>query len=171
MRKIAWVVVAASGLLVGRVLFVQRGVPSGGAEREPEIVSQSTGLALADPDVPSFTTNLLTLDAYETLPYSLPTQEIRVLPLGFLRRYEGSYTAEEFASRSNQSRNLTLKSRWLGRTNLPQLDLSFRENPDTGEFEVSGGELFLQDKGYGVSYETDADTDESRTYFNLRKQF
>jgi len=88
-----------------------------------------------------------------------------------LRKYEGSYTAEEIRSGSGGSESLPLNSQWLYKgSNRPQVQMKIGKNPVTGLYEPVGGEVALP-LGVGMSYEEDAQTGEQKTFLKLKKDF
>lgn len=89
-----------------------------------------------------------------------------------LQKYEGSHTWDDLRAGSDEPTLYNLSSGWIwGGSNTPQAGITVWENPETGEYEVSGGEIFLPKRGVGISYEEDKQTDETRTFFNLKKEF
>jgi hypothetical protein len=88
-----------------------------------------------------------------------------------LQKYEGSYTWEELLS-GNGTRSFKLHSKWFGgSSNVPQAELIIRERPGSDEYELGGGKIFLPNHGMGISYEKDQQSDETRTFFNVKKEF
>lgn len=89
------------------------------------------------------------------------------------QKYEGSYTAGEFeAERDSEAPAFSLSSSWvLHNKKLPKTGIKVAKNPETGNYEVSGGEVFFQEKGVGVSYEKDESTGETKTFLNFQKDF
>lgn len=90
-----------------------------------------------------------------------------------LQKYEGSYTAGEFkAQQEDQIPEYSLSSSWvLHNKQLPKAGITVSRNPATGRYEVSGGEVFLQEQGVGVSYEKDETTGETQTFLNFKRDF
>ncbi|VGO21698.1 hypothetical protein [Pontiella sulfatireligans] len=87
-----------------------------------------------------------------------------------LKQYEGSYSLDEL--HGDGSMQFKLNSAWVvGDLNTPQAGLTIRKNSKSGEYEISGGEVFLPSRGVGMSYEQDEEAGESRTFFNMKKEF
>ena len=89
-----------------------------------------------------------------------------------LEPYLGSYTWDDLAAGSGESTAYSINSGWIwGGSNTPKAGLTVRKNPQTGEYGLSGGEVFLPGKGIGFSYEKDPEKDETRAFLNLKKEF
>jgi hypothetical protein len=89
-----------------------------------------------------------------------------------LRQYEGTYTLDELLSGNGQAPAFSLNSSWfIGSSNLPQAGILLRKNPDSGQYEFSGGDLYLPGSGVGVRYEEDEQSGETRTFINVKKKF
>ncbi|WP_372794146.1 hypothetical protein [Pontiella sp.] len=106
-------------------------------------------------------------------PLSIPDRLLGLINPEALRKYEGSFTFAEFkAQRQDQVPEYSLSSTWLlTNSALPRASIKTAQNPDTGELEVSGGEIFLPESGLGVSFEKDEASGETRTFLHLKHGF
>jgi hypothetical protein len=88
----------------------------------------------------------------------------------WLKKHEGSYTLEDLMTQEDEPWEIPLNSGWFfGGSNSPQLNLRLQRNLDTGQLEIQGGELYLPKKNFGISHEQDDIKDETRTFFNLKR--
>lgn len=90
-----------------------------------------------------------------------------------LREREGSYSLGELKGDGNSKGvSVNLKSSWIaGGSNAPKAGLNVRLNPQTGQYEFIGGEVYLPGSGIGVSRQFDEESGESKTFLNLKKNF
>ncbi|MDH3981441.1 MAG: hypothetical protein OES84_00910, partial [Kiritimatiellaceae bacterium] len=88
-----------------------------------------------------------------------------------LKKYEGSYSLEDLQNQESGSSLLNLNSSWITGGDIPQVGVHVARNPITGNYEVSGGELFLPNPGMGVSYERIEESGETRTFLNWKREF
>ncbi|MEN8255800.1 MAG: hypothetical protein ABFR33_10075 [Verrucomicrobiota bacterium] len=130
-------------------------------------------------DIPKAQTNLLAYECSSSnkspvLVYEYPSLTDRLLLMAnpeWLGKYQGAYTLENLQSKGGTP-SLNVKSSWLVRNpNAPQIGITLRQNPATSEYDVGGGELFLPNRGVGVSYEKDEKTGETKTFLELKREF
>jgi hypothetical protein len=89
-----------------------------------------------------------------------------------LKPYEGSYTTADLLSEKSGTPSITLKSSWLfGTEESPQVAAHISRDPLTGEYALSGGELFLPQPGMGLSVEKDVDSGETRAVLSFKRKF
>ena len=89
-----------------------------------------------------------------------------------LRKYEGSYSADDFDSKGNRTPVYSFNTAWIWRNkSLPKVGIQVARNPITGKYEVNGGEVFLPNRGMGVSFEKDEANGETQTFLNWKRDF
>jgi hypothetical protein len=88
-----------------------------------------------------------------------------------LEKYEGSYTTDELREGNDAPPTYKLKSSWLTGSDAPSVGIHIERNPATGNYEVSGGEIFLPGSGVGMSFDDDRESGESKTFLNWKREF
>ena len=89
-----------------------------------------------------------------------------------LKKYEGSYTMDQLRSNEDPAYNVPLDSTWLpDNLQLPHTRLVVNYNPESGSYELVGGDLKLPAKDLSLSYEKDSSGEENKTYLIWKKQF
>lgn len=83
---------------------------------------------------------------------------------------QGSYTTDDLQSGTSSS--YSLKSQWfMDRPYLPQFRVTVRRENESGDYELGGVQMQLYDSPFSVSYESDADRDEQKTFLQFRRDF
>jgi len=89
-----------------------------------------------------------------------------------LKKYEGSYTISELRADEDPAYTVPLYSAWLPeRLGLPQTRLRVKYKPETGSYELIGGDLQLPAEAWSLSYEKDSLSEENQTYLIWKKEF
>lgn len=88
-----------------------------------------------------------------------------------LKKYEGSYSGKELRSGNDDPSVYKLKSSWVTGSNAPSVGIHIERNPATGQYEVSGGELYLPKSGFGFGYNENRTSGESQTFLNWKREF
>jgi len=118
------------------------------------------------PDLPGFP------DRQENLTERLINKTLPKL----LAQKEGSYTNLTDLLKTGDPRTLDLNSNWMtthlfpNRT-LPLMRMRVIQDPDTGEYRISGGALTLPGTGLEAGYETGFNSDERKATLQWKKSF
>jgi hypothetical protein len=153
-------------------------------EAEEEIKEEvAAKLSLAEKLAPyprpeQTTTNLLALDPADYSYLQRKKQKesynqlTEMLNPEMFEAYEGSKTWEELKAGDGSPLSFTLKSDWIvSDSDKPTAGLTVQKNSDTGDFEISGAEVFLPNSGFGMSIEEDKDSNKTKAYFKVKKEF
>ena len=179
--KIRWVIILLLSAAMAVFLMVRPRGPADSLTPEPESRPDPTFAQQLEYLLPGAgTTNPLhyprrppareNVPLFQQKPYAQSLLE--QLDPELFRKYEGSYTFNELRARNAaETPSVSVNSSWVFGGSAPQAGLTVQRNPLTGQYEVSGGELFLPNSGMGLSYEKDAESGETRTYLNLKKEF
>lgn len=89
---------------------------------------------------------------------------------------EGSYTNLTDLLKGDGSSSVDLQSDWIAshlfpNRTLPLLSMRIDEDPDTGEYRISGGALALPGTGLEAGYEADLNSDERKATLQWKKSF
>lgn len=173
--KMRWTI-AISAILSGVAILIMRIGPEPEAEHQPPEAGESS----AKPDPPP-------LPAANPLLYS-PPGETSSFPVRYtengmierlmfnvnpekLRKLEGSYSADELKSGAGVY-TVPFSSSWILRgTNMPEASFRIELNPESGTYELRGGEISLPQSSFGIFFEKEPETEETRTFLNWEKDF
>ncbi|MBI9020425.1 MAG: hypothetical protein JEZ10_04125 [Verrucomicrobia bacterium] len=106
----------------------------------------------------------------------LPEKLIRKTGSKLLADKEGSYTNLTDVFRGNTAPSVELRSDWIapylfpGRP-LPGLRMRVIKNPETGDYQLSGGALALPRTGLEAGYETELNSEEYKATLHWKKSF
>lgn len=89
---------------------------------------------------------------------------------------EGSYTNLTDLLKTGEPHKLDLNSNWTAthlfpNRTLPLMSMQVIQNPDTGEYRISGGTLALPGTGLEAGYEAEFNSDERKTTLQWKKSF
>jgi hypothetical protein len=93
-----------------------------------------------------------------------------------LANKEGSYTNLTDLLTTGEPRKLDLNSNWMAthlfpsRT-LPLMSMRVTQDPDTGEYRISGGSLAVPGTGLEAGYETELNSNERKATLQWKKSF
>jgi hypothetical protein len=160
--------------------FLPQPVPVPDSPNEP--VAQPYIFRLPAPQETPFSRDLLRKRPLPNLPlYSSRSEPLpeklanKALPK-LLAGKEGSYTNLTDLFKGNESPSVDLRSDWIAshlfpNRTLPLLQMRINEDPDTGEYRISGGALTLPDTGFEAGYEAGLNNDERKATLQWKKSF
>ena len=124
---------------------------------------------------PTTTNTINTLPSIATIPKIKKENKIDELFNQFdpeiLEKYQGSGTGDEFFS-ADTNETLSISTSWfIWNANIPKAKLKFQKDPETGNYELNGGEIISPKNRISISHEQDTETNEKRTFLNFKKQF
>lgn len=146
---------------------------------EPDEPSSDTRTPM--PETPFLRTVLHTeplagLPGFSSRQESLSEKLINNTLPGLLAGKEGSYTNLTALLKTGEPRKLDLNSNWMAthlfpNRTLPLLSMRITQDPDTGEYRISGGTLALPGTGLEAGYEADLNSNERKATLQWKKSF
>jgi len=116
------------------------------------------------------------LPAFSSRPESRPEKLINKTLPKLMAGKEGSYTNLTGLFKGDGASSVDLNSNWMAtrlfpNRTLPLLRMRIDEDPDTGEYRISGGALALPGTGLEAGYETEFNSDERKATLQWKKSF
>lgn len=154
-------------------------VPASSLTLDDEPPADTRSRALAETPVSRtflHTEPLTGLPAFSSQQKSLSEKLVNKALPKLLAGKEGSYTNLTDLMNPGEPRELDLNSNWMAahlfpNRTLPLMRMRVIQDPDTGEYLISGGALALPGTGLEAGYETELNSNEHKATLQWKKSF